>query len=186
MAIQSRDPCQQGDASATVLSRQKTDEKPSGAFVDGGHEAVDPAVLPSQGTLRMLLAGRALAGVEELLGILLCHTTLPPCGDSREGQGHCSQDMGEVILGQLLRSRSKITFQKSIVLPYCHYGKFGSDFQCPAEVSRPRSVPSREGAATLGRLRGPGLGARWHFGGRRRHQALASDHPPRHRRTPSR
>src|SRR5271166_3842638 len=102
MAIQSRDPCQQGDASATVLSRQKTDEKPSGAFVDGGHEAVDPAVLPSQGTLRMLLAGRALAGVEELLGVLLCHTTLPPCGDSREGQGHCSQHMGEVILGQLL------------------------------------------------------------------------------------
>src|SRR5271165_5500920 len=85
-----------------------------------------------------------------------------------------------------IRSRSKITFQKSIVLPYCHYGKFGSDFQCPAEVSRPRSVPSREGAATLGRLRGPGLGARWHFGGRRRHQALASDNPPRHRRTPSR
>src|SRR5271157_3249607 len=85
-----------------------------------------------------------------------------------------------------VRIRSKITFQKSIVLPYCHYGKFGSDFQCPAEVSRPRSVPSREGAATLGRLRGPGLGARWHFGGRRRHQALASDHPPRHRRTPSR
>ena len=46
----------------------------------------------------------------------------------------------------------QITFQKSIVFLYCHYGKFGSDFQCPAEVSRPRSVPSREGAATLGRL----------------------------------
>jgi len=26
MAIQSRDPCQQGDASATVLSREKTDK----------------------------------------------------------------------------------------------------------------------------------------------------------------
>ena len=51
-----------------------------------------------------------------------------------------------------LRRCSKITFQKSIVFLYCHYGKFGSDFQCPAEVSRPRSVPSREGAATLGRL----------------------------------
>ena len=51
-----------------------------------------------------------------------------------------------------VRRCSKITFQKSIVLLYCHYGKFGSDFQCPAEVSRPRSVPSREGAATLGRL----------------------------------
>ena len=46
---------------------------------------------------------------------------------------------------RIVRSRSKITFQKSIVLLYCHYGKFGSDFQCPAEVSRPRSVPSREG-----------------------------------------
>src|SRR5271166_6413828 len=51
-----------------------------------------------------------------------------------------------------VRSCSKITFQKSIVLLYCHYGNCGSDFQCPAEVSRPRSVPSREGAAALGRL----------------------------------
>ena len=46
MAVQSRDPCQQGDASATVLACQKADEEPSGAFVGSGDEAVDPAVFP--------------------------------------------------------------------------------------------------------------------------------------------
>jgi hypothetical protein len=71
MAVQSRDPCQQGDASATVLACEKADEEPSGAFVGGGHQAVDPAVFLSQGTLRVLLAGRALTGVEDLLGVLL-------------------------------------------------------------------------------------------------------------------
>jgi hypothetical protein len=78
MAVQSRDPREQGDASATVLARQKADEEPSGAFVCGGHEAVDPAVFPSQGTPRVVLAGRALAEVEDLLRVFLCHTTLPP------------------------------------------------------------------------------------------------------------
>jgi len=78
MAVESRDPCQQGVASATVLARQEADEEPSGAFVGGCHEAVDPAVFSSQGTLRVLLAGRAITEVEDLPGVLLCHTTLPP------------------------------------------------------------------------------------------------------------
>jgi hypothetical protein len=71
MAVQSRDPRQQGDTSATVLACEKADDEPSGAFVGGGHQAVDPAVFPSQGTMRVLLAGRALTGVEYLLRLLL-------------------------------------------------------------------------------------------------------------------
>src|SRR5271166_3079711 len=151
MAIQSRDPCQQGDASATVLSRQKTDEKPSGAFVDGGHEAVDPAVLPSQGTLRMLLAGRALAGVEELLGVLLCHTTLPPCGDSREGQGHCSQDMGEVILGQLLKRQGDRPPMGSFTSMFVSRSHASRDRR-RRRIASPASIESLEGRVLLSHI----------------------------------
>jgi hypothetical protein len=78
MAVESGDPCQQGDASAAVLSREEADEETSDPLVGGGEEAVDPPVLACRGTVGMLLAGRALAGVEDLLGFLLGHATLPP------------------------------------------------------------------------------------------------------------
>jgi hypothetical protein len=89
MAVQSGDPCQQGDAAAAVLAREKADEEPSGPFIRRSHQAVDPAMLPRHRTMAVLLTGRALTAVENLRGLFLSHTTFLPEGDLHEGQGHC-------------------------------------------------------------------------------------------------
>jgi hypothetical protein len=57
-----------------VLAGEKTDQEPARAFVRGSHEAVDPAMLPRLGTLRVLMATRAGAGVDRLGGFP-CHKT---------------------------------------------------------------------------------------------------------------
>ena len=49
MAVQSRDPCQQSEASATVLTCEKADEEPSALFVGGGPEAVRSHGVPEPG-----------------------------------------------------------------------------------------------------------------------------------------
>jgi hypothetical protein len=48
VAVQTGDLGQQGNSPATVLVGQKADQEAPSAFVRGGHEPVDPAVLPGQ------------------------------------------------------------------------------------------------------------------------------------------
>jgi len=91
VGVQAGDLCEVGDPSGAVLLGEEADEEPPGAFVGGSDEAVDPAMLPGQSTIRMLLAGCASAHVDDTLARLLGHRTVPPSGSSREGYGHSTK-----------------------------------------------------------------------------------------------
>jgi hypothetical protein len=67
-----------GDAPGAVLLGEEADKAAAGAFVGGSDEAVDPPVLLRAGAMRMLLAGGAGADMDDTLGVLLRHVTLPP------------------------------------------------------------------------------------------------------------
>jgi len=79
--VQARDLGEEGNAPATVLLGEEADEEASSAFVGGSDEAVDPAVLPSQSAVGVLLAGRASAHRDDTWGMLLRHGTVPPWGN---------------------------------------------------------------------------------------------------------
>jgi hypothetical protein len=78
VGVQAGDLCEVGDSSRTVLSGEEADEEPSGPFVGASDEAVDPAMLSGQSTMRMLLAGGATTHMDGTLGMLLGHMTVPP------------------------------------------------------------------------------------------------------------
>jgi hypothetical protein len=88
VGVQAGDLCEVGDASRTVFLGEEADEEPSGAFVSDSDKAVDPAVFPGQGTMRMLLAGWASAHMDETLAKLLDHRTGPPSGGPRTRYDH--------------------------------------------------------------------------------------------------
>ena len=67
-----------GDSSRTVLVGEEADKESAGAFVGGSNEAVDAPMLGSQSTMRMLLADRATAHMDDTLGRFLAHLTVPP------------------------------------------------------------------------------------------------------------
>jgi hypothetical protein len=67
-----------GDSATAVLVGEDADEEPSGAFVGGRDEAVDPPMLLSASAPGVLLAGGAGAHRDDTLGMLLCHGTVPP------------------------------------------------------------------------------------------------------------
>jgi hypothetical protein len=77
VGVQAGDPCEEGDASATVLLGEEADEEASSAFVGGSDETVDPPVLLRERAIGMLLAGCASALVDNTPGMLLCHETIP-------------------------------------------------------------------------------------------------------------
>ena len=77
VGIQAGDLCEVGDSPRTVLLGEEADEEPSRAFVGGSNEAVDPAMLPGPSTVRMLLAGRASASMDDTRAMLLGHRTQP-------------------------------------------------------------------------------------------------------------
>jgi hypothetical protein len=65
-----------------VLLGEEADEQPSGAFVSGGDETVDPPMLTSESAMGMLLTGCADAHTDDTLRMSLCHVTIPPKGGS--------------------------------------------------------------------------------------------------------
>jgi hypothetical protein len=67
-----------GDAAWAVLLRQEADEQPPDALIGGSDQTVDPLVLVSAGAMGMLYAGRTGAYVDDTLGMLLGHQTVPP------------------------------------------------------------------------------------------------------------
>jgi len=67
-----------GDSSRTVLLGEEADEEPSGAFISGSDEAIDPPMLSSKNTGGVLLAGWADTDMDNTPGMLLCHGTVPP------------------------------------------------------------------------------------------------------------
>lgn len=78
--VQAGNPCEVGDSSVAVLLGEEADEEPSCAFIGSSDETVDPAVLSGKSALRMLLAGWAGAYMDDTVGMLLCHVTIPPWG----------------------------------------------------------------------------------------------------------
>ncbi len=78
VGVQAGDPCEVGDAAATVLLGEEASEEPARAFVGDRDEAVDPAVLLGAEAMWMLLADGAAADMDDTPGMLLCHVTLPP------------------------------------------------------------------------------------------------------------
>jgi hypothetical protein len=85
VGVQAGDLGEVGDSSRAVLLGEEADEEPAGALVGGSDEAVDPAMLPGQSAMGMALAGCATTPVDDTLGMLLGHRTLPPWGNPREG-----------------------------------------------------------------------------------------------------
>jgi hypothetical protein len=67
-----------GDTSGAVLLGEEADEEAPGAFVRGSDEAVKPAMLPGQSTMRMPLTGRARTHMDDTLGKGFGHLTVPP------------------------------------------------------------------------------------------------------------
>lgn len=80
VGVQAGDLCEVGNPSPAVLLGEEADEEPSGAFVGDSDEAIDPAMLPGQSTVRMLLAGRASTRMDDTRTGLLGHRTVPPSG----------------------------------------------------------------------------------------------------------
>jgi hypothetical protein len=78
VAVQARDLCQPDNAAATMLESKKAGDESPRMFVGGSNEVVDPAMLASQGAMRVLLAGCAGAYMDVTLETLPCHTTSPP------------------------------------------------------------------------------------------------------------
>lgn len=91
VVVQTSDPREVGDSAGTVLLGEEADEEPSGAFVGGSDETVNPAVLLGESATGMLLAGCAGAHMDDTPGMVLCHATVPPLGSPREGYGHFSR-----------------------------------------------------------------------------------------------
>ena len=83
VGVQASDLGQVGDSSPAMLLGEKADQEPSGAFVGGSDETVDATMLPGQSTMRMLLAGGAIAHMDDTTRMLLGHRTVP-LGPGRE------------------------------------------------------------------------------------------------------
>lgn len=68
MGAETRDACQQGDATATVLLGQKADEEPSITLVNSGDDAVEGAMVGGGAAPGVLAAGGTLADVQTWTG----------------------------------------------------------------------------------------------------------------------
>jgi hypothetical protein len=85
VGVQSGDAGEVGDASRAVLLSEEADEQTSGAFVGGGDEAIEAAMLACQETARMLPAVRTSAAMEVTPRMFGDHRTVTPSGGKREG-----------------------------------------------------------------------------------------------------
>jgi hypothetical protein len=61
-----------------MLEGKKAGKQSPRVFVRGSNEVVDPAMLPSPRTMRVLLAGCAEAHMDVTPNMLLRHATSPP------------------------------------------------------------------------------------------------------------
>ena len=78
VGVQARDLGQVGDPSPTILLGEEADQETSGAFVGGSDETIEATMLPGQSTLWMLLAGWAIAPMDDTTRMFLGHETVPP------------------------------------------------------------------------------------------------------------
>ena len=77
IGVHASNPGEEGDTATAALLGEKADEQSAGAFVSGSDETVDPPMLLSEGTMRLLLADRAIAHRDNTLGRFLRHGTIP-------------------------------------------------------------------------------------------------------------
>ena len=67
IGVQAGDPREQSDAAAAMLVGEEADEEPSGTFVGGSDEAVDPPMLLGDRAMGVLVAGGAGANRDDTL-----------------------------------------------------------------------------------------------------------------------
>jgi hypothetical protein len=78
VGVQPGDPREQGDPSAALLLGEEADQQPPGALVRSSDETVNPPMLLSNTTMRMLLAAHARTQMDNTPGMLLGHVSVPP------------------------------------------------------------------------------------------------------------